>query len=1068
MKKIIRRFWGIALIVILLSTLFVGGTVQPASADTLAWSQLSTPDTTGITNQVVNSTGYGTSAYVGQLGLDVANVVVASDGTLFCLDSVAKNRVYKSVDGGYTWTPSVNLTASTSTNSYLTDIAVSPSYATDQTVFALYKSTNGLNGTGQAYISTNGGLNFNVLGGALASGNATSIAVAPTYNAGNGEVAVATNNGTNSWIYFWGRNGVLNWDAATAPYPTGNMYTYNGGNNSTIAYKVAYSPNFALDQTRLVVSANTTTQLTLNTLVGSDTLWNNMLYYPPTPGAATPISGTNGVDKTITSVSIAFPSDFNASTASLRTCYVGTSSTNTTEMITAVTIGSSPINCALMHGISDQAVTSLAFAGTSTSGTLFAGMRDSTNVESIPVASATSTSAYWGYPLNLPSGTGTTYVAVDPNYASTMKVYAGTAGADSAFSVSTDGSVDFYQTGLIDTEIDTVDDFQAVSSTNMYMVTTNSTGPNTTSVWETTNGGANWNRCLVVADATGGTGGIIRISPNYATDYTVALAIVSKSPPYNMQVSNNAGLNWTAKSTPTGFKISDLAMKDQYNYYIGNDAALEVQATTNGGWTWQPQATTVGTLSGSGGPKISSLKYDVASGALLAGDGVSTGGGYVFLSTDGNKTWTTLGGQIIGNAPAPGDIAIAFDANYATNGFMYALPIYGGYVYRFGTGYVNWLALGAGAFGTTSLLTTPDGTLYTANTTAGINRTLNPTAGSATSAATPPPGVEWSAAGTNLPGGASVDKLAYAAGSNVIYGIVSGLTYPAVYVYSDTLTTSTAAATTALTGPTNGTVIPSTKQVDFTWNAIPGALSYEVMVSDRADFASVGIDATIPSPVTDDFITGLTAGKTYYWMVRAKTPVLGPWSAPQTLLTQLAATTSNAPEILGGGGSGSTANGGYNVALSPTFNWGYVEDATGYAFQLSKGPDFTVAATLIVDLTGANALGNVNAYLLTSPLNYSTTYYWRVMGISATSSSDWSPTVAFTTMAAPTTAPPPVTITQAAAPTINVPQATSTQIVITQAPTKEINPTYIWAIIIIGAVLVLAVIVLIVRTRRSV
>ena len=197
-------------------------------------------------------------------------------------------------------------------------------------------------------------------------------------------------------------------------------------------------------------------------------------------------------------------------------------------MITAVTIGSSPINCALMHGITDQAATSLAFAGTSTSGTLFAGMRDSTNVESIPVASATSTSAYWGYPLNPPTGTGTAYVALDPNYATTKKVYAGTAGADSAFSVSTDGSVDFYQAGLIDTVTDTIDDFQAVSSTNMYMVTSNTTGQ-TTSVWKTTNGGATWYRYLVVAN--GGYTGIVRISPNYATDYTVVLAIVGKAPP---------------------------------------------------------------------------------------------------------------------------------------------------------------------------------------------------------------------------------------------------------------------------------------------------------------------------------------------------------------------------------------------------------------------------------------------------------------------------------------------------------------------------------------------------------
>jgi hypothetical protein len=76
--------------------------------------------------------------------------------------------------------------------------------------------------------------------------------------------------------------------------------------------------------------------------------------------------------------------------------------------------------------------------------------------------------------------------------------------------------------------------------------------------------------------------------------------------------------------------------------------------------------------------------------------------------------------------------------------------------------------------------------------------------------------------------------------------------------------------------------------------------------------------------------------------------------------------------------------------------------------------------------------------------------------------------MAFTTLALPEASAPPVIITQAPAVTVSTPQATSTQIVITQAAEKTTNPTYIWAIIIIGAVLVLAVIILIVRTRRSV
>jgi hypothetical protein len=61
-------------------------------------------------------------------------------------------------------------------------------------------------------------------------------------------------------------------------------------------------------------------------------------------------------------------------------------------------------------------------------------------------------------------------------------------------------------------------------------------------------------------------------------------------------------------------------------------------------------------------------------------------------------------------------------------------------------------------------------------------------------------------------------------------------------------------------------------------------------------------------------------------------------------------------------------------------------------------------------------------------------------------------------------------VEQVPPPVINIPAPPPAQeIVIPPAPTpEEIAPGYIWAIIIIGAVLVIAVIVLIVRTRRTV
>jgi len=138
------------------------------------------------------------------------------------------------------------------------------------------------------------------------------------------------------------------------------------------------------------------------------------------------------------------------------------------------------------------------------------------------------------------------------------------------------------------------------------------------------------------------------------------------------------------------------------------------------------------------------------------------------------------------------------------------------------------------------------------------------------------------------------------------------------------------------------------------------------------------------------------------------------------------------------------------------FNWEPLKWSTGYEFQLAKDAAFK---SLILNLTGDKALGNVTSYQLTEALAYSTTCYWRVRGISATGSSDWSAGVGFTTMAEPVEALPPVVVEEYQPPDIIVE--------VPPAP-APVSPGWIWAIVIISAVLVIAVIVLIVRTRRSI
>jgi hypothetical protein len=196
-------------------------------------------------------------------------------------------------------------------------------------------------------------------------------------------------------------------------------------------------------------------------------------------------------------------------------------------------------------------------------------------------------------------------------------------------------------------------------------------------------------------------------------------------------------------------------------------------------------------------------------------------------------------------------------------------------------------------------------------------------------------------------------------------------------------------------------------------------------------------------------------GNTYYWRVSASTPIGSAFSETRSFTVQPTAAT--VPTI-GGPVSGTTVN-----TLKPAFSWSPVSGTTSYKFQLSEGTAF--AAPIYdgeVSVAGAQLP-------LTVTLEDGKTYFWRVKAL-APVEGDWS-SIANFTVALPveTTPVPPVTITSVPAPSFTITQPPATSIVMpTQPPDEVINPAYIWVIIIIGAVLVIAVIVLIVRTRRSV
>jgi len=142
-------------------------------------------------------------------------------------------------------------------------------------------------------------------------------------------------------------------------------------------------------------------------------------------------------------------------------------------------------------------------------------------------------------------------------------------------------------------------------------------------------------------------------------------------------------------------------------------------------------------------------------------------------------------------------------------------------------------------------------------------------------------------------------------------------------------------------------------------------------------------------------------------------------------------------------------NGAQGVILCPSFGWTRVSGATTYELELADNPDFT---------NPTPATTTINSWKCDTDLSYSTTYYWRVQALKdSVVISAWR-SGAFTTMAK--SAPPVEVAPSPPAPQITLP---APQVILPEAGT----PVWVWAIIGIGGALVIAVIVLIIRTRRA-
>jgi hypothetical protein len=308
-------------------------------------------------------------------------------------------------------------------------------------------------------------------------------------------------------------------------------------------------------------------------------------------------------------------------------------------------------------------------------------------------------------------------------------------------------------------------------------------------------------------------------------------------------------------------------------------------------------------------------------------------------------------------------------------------------------------------------------------------------------------------------------------GSNILWTVVD---YDELWALKDTMATSIIGVTV--------TDVKET-QAKVNWTALTGATKYEVkydtvdITTDTAVTKTVSPTPPSTTPPTTITLKDLTNNTKYTAKVRvpADSPFQSRWSAavPFTTLQTVGAPKNNVP-----------VNGMQDAPLLPSFDWDDVTGAASYEFELGTAPDF-VGATAVTS--------TVSQLTWKTALLYDTNYYWRVRAVGTTGAKgSWCVSNFHTRMAVvtPTTvitpaptltvsippAPPATTVIVSVPPATSVvipPATTITMTTITQpAPILELpkaeTPVYMWAIVAIGALLTLAVIVLIIRTRRVV
>lgn len=947
-------------------------------------------------------------------GSDISHLTVAKDGTLYCYATPGSTsyRFYKSTDGGNTWAYVGDITDD------IVDIAADPNDA--NIVYYATKSN--------VYRSKNAGSTFSKLTaypGGAGSNNKEITSIAVGSLGGDRTIAVGTRD--------------------TDPAQYGGVYTLDESESNTWVntsignydvYRVTYSPNYAADGQLVAVVTNEDDTI-VRTNIGS-TGW----------GAATGDATIAGL--TPVSAAVAFPSDYDANASTGQ--YIQFVAINTGagdgdiyKILGETAPGGSyaeDLDIGSSYSATNVDVTSLVASGTADTAKLLAGAAASSDVYY-----STSGGKNWTKSSKQPTGGSKTYVRLAQDFGISHKAYAATSGTESALSISLDSGKAWNQTGLIDTVIDNIIDIAPSPSYSqdktLFMLTQDGTAEH--SLWRSLDSGASWERvfCSILTDID--SLDLVAVSPKYGTGSQVLYIAGEYDSKASIWKSSDKGQSFSRVSTL--YTIDTWTVVNDTTLLLGSfrdtDDKGVVYTTTNSGVSYS----SVRIL---GGVPL----YSIAASPDYTKDGTSLVGstdGKVYWSNDSGSTYAQLGDALpLLVTGATNDVSVAFDPLFGSNDIVYAASYchaganHASTIYRADTGNTsNWERIETStATGKmfSQLKVASSGTLYAANskTNSGMLRCLDPTYNLGPTFETVTSGLSTD---TTLFGlWLSGSRLWSTDNTNI-----------SVFTYSDTLTQPV-----TITSPANNATGIDTRSVDLDWESQAGATRYEWQLDYDTDLSSVPDGFKNDTKATSARMPALQPATKYYWHVRAKEPVLSPWSDKWSFTTSLGFTTPAviAPELL------SPEAGDNDMPPQPVFQWSAISGAEKYELQVATNIAFTSPA---ISKTGENALPTT-AWQSDVTLNHGTTYYWKVRAISANTSSSWSAVGAFTIEPLPQEpAPTPPTPPAPQPPTSTTEQPTTTG---TPEWMKWMIPIGIALLLVLAAILVILVLVIVKIFRR--